>query len=228
MKSLIKRPTSLVKRHADRLLLALTGVGIAVFGVVRVDWGEKVAAGDYIVGAGTLALALGTVWLARHAARQADLTKQSIEDAERPFVIATPHDEHPEGLGLFKDDDGDLWFFYRLWNIGRGPALVIAVGLREGEEGRELMTFSKPRALARDGAADLEAKIPKHTEPLPNRFTLRIMYLDGSRRPYLTEEVLWLESGAVKLLTPGWFDLKRLQRGEVHKTWETMKPGEDD
>jgi hypothetical protein len=205
----------------------LTGVAVVVLGVVQVDWGEEVGAGDFFVGAGTLALAVGTVWLGRHAARQADLAKQSIEDAERPFVIATPHDEHPEGLGFFQDDDGGLWFYYRLWNIGRGPALVIGVGLRELDDGRELMTFSTPRALATNGAADMEAKIPKHTEPLPTRFTLRVLYQDGSRRAYLTEEVLWLESGPVKLLTPGWFDQNRLERGDVRKVWNQMRASDD-
>jgi hypothetical protein len=61
---------------------------VAAFGVFGVEWDEKVGAGEYIVGAGTLALAVGTVWLARQTARQADLTKQSVEDAERPYLIA--------------------------------------------------------------------------------------------------------------------------------------------
>jgi hypothetical protein len=198
----------------------LTGLAIVAVGVFCVDWDEKVGPGDYIVGGGTLALALGTLWLARQTARQADLTKQSVEDAERPYVIATPHEDRPEGL-TFETSMHNLHFYYRLWNIGRGPALVFNVGLQENDQ-RELITFATPRALATGGAADFKAELATHTVPLPSRFTLRVVYQDGSRRTYMTTQEL-VREGETMIVSPLWFDARRLEPAELKGVIERMK-----
>src|SRR4051794_9011364 len=94
-------------------------VAVGALGIFRVDWSRDLDPGDYIVGAGTIALAVGTLALARYTARQAELTKKSIEAAEKPHVIATPHPAHLDGI-QFVMDANTLHLFFRVWNIGRG------------------------------------------------------------------------------------------------------------
>lgn len=92
--------------------------------------------GEAIVGLGTLALAWFTWRLARQTKREVDastesigLTRQSIEAQDMPYVIAVAI---PEGVGerrfwmrwRKRRDVERVYLRLRLWNIGRGPAIV--------------------------------------------------------------------------------------------------------
>ena len=115
-----------------------------------IDVTRQMTAGDLLVGVGTLALA-GLTYLSVRVARQ------SLEAADAPLVIGAHVPKDSQGLediikqpaaaavfklpfaGLLtpeiqlKDHPGRL-FVMRLWNVGRGPAVLKDVRLRLGKD----------------------------------------------------------------------------------------------
>lgn len=120
-----------------------------------IDWDATLTAGEAAVALGTGALAIFTYVLARRTGKAVatgdtsiaiakaslDVARQALAAGDRPWVIATPVPPAPPfladvhvadydlgGLG-FVLADGSWQFRCRLWNIGRGPAIVRDVGL---------------------------------------------------------------------------------------------------
>lgn len=156
------------------------------------------SAGDLLVGAGTLLLAVFTAWLAFRTSRQVKLTKESIglsresiEALDRPFVIATPN-EHHRVLGFVEPgpEHPGVRFAYRLWNIGKGPAIVTDVSLSDPSTGREYLTEAEKvqRAVAVPPAGRDELSLLAGGPPgVGAKLRLRVSYDSASGLNYRTE-----------------------------------------
>jgi hypothetical protein len=122
------------------VLSCLGAVGIwAVLDCLGVVFQWEINLGDLVVGGGTLALAAFTFTLARRA-------RESVEAIDMPFVIATPREGYAalqfELVYPTESDRGggqqtiegaapeSRWFQLRLWNMGKGPAMVSDVQLQ--------------------------------------------------------------------------------------------------
>jgi hypothetical protein len=107
--------------------------------------------GDLVVGAGTLALAVFTLWLAISTRQSARAAERAVDASGMPFVLPTPvPPEQPTGgtsLSARQMWDelmqaltpveirkvlhgGQDQVLIRLWNVGAGPAVVRDVRLR--------------------------------------------------------------------------------------------------
>lgn len=162
---------------------------------LKVSW--EMNAGELLVGTATLLLATITAWLARRTSRQVTisekglgLTRESIEAFEKPFMIATP-DANYTMLG-FKEvgPQHPGWrFVYRLWNLGKGPAIVENMSLVDNR-GREYLTSSErmERPIAVDPPVfDGLSTLVDNSAPGTNtELTLRIRYRSASGRRYTT------------------------------------------
>jgi hypothetical protein len=154
--------------------------------------------GDLLVAFGTLLLAVFTYLLARrtnHAVGVSEqgvaLNRESIEASERPFLIATPDANHSL-LGFTEPgSEHPGWrFIYRLWNLGRGPAIVDGMSLIDIATGYEYLTtdeqMERPVAMnppVYDGLSRLSANIP----PAPSsNLILRISYRSASGQHYVS------------------------------------------
>jgi hypothetical protein len=158
---------------------------------------SEMSAGDLLVGVGTLLLAVFTAWLAFRTSRQVQLSRksltlnrESIEALDRPFVIATPNGHH-NVMGFIEPgpDHPGMRFAYRLWNIGKGPAIVTNVRLTDDDARREYLTpaeeVQRPVATApagRDELSVLADEPPDTAETLH----LRITYESANGRSYTT------------------------------------------
>jgi hypothetical protein len=128
-------------------ILVVGGVLVIVLTHSHLAWfDDSVTLGDALVAAGTLALAVVTFWLAWQTRREIgvsmksiDLAREGIDSQDMPFVIAVPNPNQSHDLdttvngsrlwwGL--DPDGKWVLRVRLWNIGKGPAIVRDVRLR--------------------------------------------------------------------------------------------------
>ena len=162
---------------------------------LKVSW--EMNAGELLVGTATLLLATITAWLARRTSRQVmisekglDLTRESIEAFEKPFMIATPDVNHT--LLGFKEvgPQHPGWrFVYRLWNLGKGPAIVENMSLVDSS-GREYLTSNErmERPIAVDPPVfDGLSTLVDNSAPKANtELTLRILYRSASGRRYTT------------------------------------------
>lgn len=155
-------------------------------------------AGDLLVGAGTLLLACFTAWLAFRTSRQVklteqslDLSRESIEALDRPFVIATPNEDH-QVLGFIEPgpEHPGMRFAYRLWNIGKGPAIVTDVSLFDPSSEREYLTgaekFQRASAAAPAGRDELSV-LADGPPGVGAKLRLRISYQSASGMSYSTE-----------------------------------------
>jgi hypothetical protein len=156
--------------------------------------------GDLLVGVGTLGLAGFTYRLSFYTQRQVEASgreiatsreglevgREGIEAAERPYVIPTPM---PGSSGIEFRSNGEL--VIRLWNLGRGPAIVSDVLLELG--GRDILSslggFIPVHA---GGAADDALRVRGPVVDLIGRGelgeqgTLRIFYNSASATSYMT------------------------------------------
>lgn len=179
-------------------------------------------AGDLLVGAGTLLLAAFTAWLAFRTSRQVELTKESlglsresIEALDRPFVIATPN-EHNRVLGFVEPgpEHPGARFSYRLWNIGKGPAIITDVSLFDQSTGREYLTEAEKvqRAIAvapagRDELSPLAGGPPG----VGAKLKLRISYRSASGTSYRTESSVDVVENLYCICR----DFRRMANGEM-------------
>jgi hypothetical protein len=173
-----------------------------------IDLTGHMSAGDLLVGLGTLALAGTTAWLAHRTSQEVGLTetsvfltRESIEAIDRPFVVPTPHRDHAgRGIefeeGEFSYDDPDQvlrqWHFYlRLWNIGKGPAIVDSLELINGE--REFLSEAERLLEVPVGAGEAsdQAAMAPHGPPEADAtLMLRVCYRSGSGRRYSTTSTI--------------------------------------
>lgn len=165
-------------------------------GLVEVS--SQMSAGDLLVGAGTLLLAAFTALLALRTSRQVKLTKESlrlsresIEALDRPFVIATPNEDH-RVLGFIEagPEHPGVRFAYRLWNIGKGPAIVTDVSLFDPSTDREYLTEAEKvqRAIAVAPAGRDELSLLAGGPPgVGAKLRLRVSYQSGAGLAYRTE-----------------------------------------
>jgi hypothetical protein len=163
-----------------------------------VEVSSEMSAGDLLVGAGTLLLAVFTAWLAFRTSQQVKLTRESlglsresIEALDRPFVIATPN-EHHRVLGFLEPgpEHPGLRFAYRLWNIGKGPAIVTDVSLVDPSTGREYLTEAEKvqRAIAVAPAGrDELSPLVRGAPGIGAKLKLRVNYQSASGMAYSTE-----------------------------------------
>jgi hypothetical protein len=214
-----------------RARFALAGTGLLLVSAVvalictdQLDYDSHVTLGELIVGVGTLALAGFTAWLAYRTSQEVDwtrrsveaseasvdLTRESIEAQDRPFVVATPHEQAPRGIRLldaealqptFATFSGEgaviassparparweLWF--RFWNIGKGPAIVDGFWLRD-DDGDLLEALDTERPIGTDEARDEMWLVdPARYEAVAPGLEceLRITYRDSSGKRYET------------------------------------------
>jgi hypothetical protein len=112
--------------------------------VSAVVFGSEITIGELLVGVGTLALACVTWWLAHRTSQQVELTRESIEAIDRPFLVATTEkfDLTPTFEGGSSEPTGDEWVLYaKLENFGKGPAVFDGMSLRD-PSGNELAAQS--------------------------------------------------------------------------------------
>ena len=177
---------------------------VAVTALIEFDW--VLSLGDAIVGFGTLTLAAVTMWLAWQSRREVqvsaqsiDLTREGIEAQDMPFVIAVPEPEQVRSLDATKNSSWMWWSWQgeddvyslqaRLWNIGKGPAIVRDVRLQVGEEdvlkvrsGRFGEIVIAPGAVY-DTSLGLESSKPPDEERLG---LLRVYFAHSSGSEHLT------------------------------------------
>ena len=149
-------------------------------------------AGDLGVGVGTLALALFTAWLALRTSAQVKISKkqmrltlESIEAADRPFVVVC------RNMGVEGVQFSSRSLKFGISNLGKGPAVVEEM-LLLSSEGKNL--FDEPhepvRAVAAGERVDLQRTL---NEPQPASGTharFRIHYRSASGAQYSTESTL--------------------------------------
>ncbi len=168
--------------------------------------------GEAVVGAGTLLLALFTWRLARQTRSAVKLSRQSIEAQDMPFVIAvTNPNQHWFGEG--PSEASYMWWFrlddvegvgkveglqVRLWNVGRGPAIVRDVRLDLG--GVELLSaLDAEIAVAPGGPHDLPLRLVADELPGGNQSgVLRIYYAHMSGQEYMTRSMVRIGDKGVR------------------------------
>ena len=182
-----------------------------------VHYQPDLSLGDLLVGFGTLALAGFTYKLARQTGREVDLTRRSVEAAEdgitlsreqvdltrvsieaqdRPFVIASANERAPHAI-MFRQlgsgpNAGQWAFTFRLWNLGRGPAIVDGFSMRDGQG--ELVGFDDvERPISTLGGRDEDWPLTSQRVPGPGAdCELRISYRSGSGASYETTQRLYV------------------------------------
>jgi hypothetical protein len=155
-------------------------------------------AGELLVGVGTLALAAFTAWLAARTSaevkvseEQIRLSREGIEALDRPFIIASPDEEHSLlGFAEVGPQHAGWRFVYRLWNIGKGPAIVENMSLVDASTQREYLTsnekMERPVAMqppVYDGLSQLVSNSPPGAGA---ELILRITYRSASGTRYVT------------------------------------------
>lgn len=131
---------------------------------------EHITLGDLVVGLGTIALAAFTATLARATSESVvlnrqdlALTRQGLEAADMPFVIAMQVPEKAtQGMtpGIFHLRPGReadvLTIRLRLQNLGKGPAIVSAVELAYGHDSGLMWGLASDIPIPADQCSDIE------------------------------------------------------------------------
>jgi len=161
-----------------------------------IGWDETLNAGDAIVAVGTLALAGVTFWLAWQTRREVglttssiELTREGIEAQDMPYVIATPNPRvpGPDAAWMPWSGSGNRWqLSLRLWNIGKGPAIVQDVQLDLDHE--YLLPMRGQVPIAAGQAADVTLQGNWQPPGGDQAGLLRIYYRHSSGRVYMTRE----------------------------------------
>jgi hypothetical protein len=168
---------------------------------------SEMSAGDLFVGVGTMLLAAVTAWLAARTSREVALTKEglalnreSIEALDRPFIVATPNDIH--GLVGFIEPGPEhpgFRFAYRLWNIGKGPAIVNDVSLIDLSTQHEYLTdverIERAVAVAPSGRDELSSLADGAPPGVGAHLALRISYRSASGMSYMTHSSIEVVEG---------------------------------
>lgn len=151
--------------------------------------------GDALVAGGTLALAGVTFWLAWQTRREValstdsiDLSRQGLEAQDMPFVIAV-RAPRENTVGTYMtwgmDEHEATHLRLRLWNIGRGPAIVRDV--RVELEGDVLEPLPREIPIGAKEVADLEIPAKKDPPPGNQVGAVRVYYAHSSGTEYMTK-----------------------------------------
>jgi hypothetical protein len=167
---------------------------------------QTVTIGELIVGFGTVALAGLIGVLAYQTRKSARAAQAVVENAEEPFVIATPIDrlegmklrehEQPESgtLPPFEihrayDNKGNF-VRLKLWNIGHGPAIVHQVRLcRDGLDYLDSLPQMHPLGVGH--SVNIEIRSPRWPSS-SSAATLLITYTHASGRVYGTTSQVFI------------------------------------
>lgn len=167
------------------------------------SWNGEVGAGDALVGAGTLALAWFTWRLARQTKADVDasrdsiaVSREAIEAADMPFVIPTPvptsspfsiRKDGPATIS-FEQAGSTHWLNLRLWNLGKGPAIVRDI-LLDLEDAQVLYGLRNAIPIATEQAHDLnvEMRYAFVATDYERRGTLTVIYSHASGTHHQTE-----------------------------------------
>jgi hypothetical protein len=205
---------------------------VAVADALAVSITADLSLGDLIVGVGTAALAAMTYLLARKAGQEVDLARQglsltsdsiqvtrdSIEALDRPFLVATPQATTPSGTAFelqptedeygevdLSDPTGEWALFAYVQNHGRGPAILDGVSIHdEARQERVPGDWRVEMFLPPDEPAQLIiAGTWAENEPPEERdeLILRLFYRSASGVRYETAHRLRVEQqhGATRL-----------------------------
>jgi hypothetical protein len=179
---------------------------------VRID--HRMSAGDLAVGLGTAALAFFTWGLAKQtradvatsaesvrlARIDIELSRKTLQATDMPYVIPSdaPFDpngrvapDRPEYLRgiVFHEGHRRAVLIVRLWNIGKGPAIVKNVGLTVGPT-RILETLIGQMPITPGDARDEELLCVSGTNVPPEKLmrgTMTIDYLHSDGSEWRTE-----------------------------------------
>lgn len=184
-------------------------------------WENALTLGDALVAAGTLALALATVWLVLQTKREVkfsassiDLARQGIEAQDMPFVVAVPDPEQvrqleatrdPANMWWGLDEAGEYTIRIRFWNIGRGPAIARDVRLDLGD-GEILPYTPGEQIIHAGGAADYVLGISGDPPDGEAAGTLRVYYAHTDGTEYMTKSDVGAFAGGVRCV-----DFKRVK-----------------
>ncbi len=194
----------------------------AAFLGITVD--SEINLGDLIVGLGTGLLAGFTGWLAYQTRKAVGYTKrsvaaseqeiklarQNIEAQDRPFVIPTRQmerikdvnhtliREEPIPIRFINPEQRDHWRFQvRLWNMGKGPAVVTGIFITERVPPRRQVLAELDGEIAihaPHGVSDRHFDLTTPTQlPEPSEdalWRLRIAYRDATGVEYETTSLL--------------------------------------
>ena len=163
----------------------------------------EVSLGELLVAGGTLALAFFTWRLGEEAKQDVGKAEEAIAAQDMPFVIASPQGDR--ALRFSRHEDREGWgFSLRLWNIGKGPAMVEDVQLRVG--GHELLdALDAERPVAADQAHDLESDVivslPDDGFEADTDGVLRVFYTHADGSEHMTTSRVGLV-GAITVFSP--------------------------
>lgn len=182
-----------------------------------IDLSNELSLGDAIVGAGTLALAAVTFWLAWQSRREVEvstesirLARQSIEVQDMPFVIAVPDPDQTRQLDATTNPNLMWWGFepagggpslqLRLWNIGKGPAIARDIRL-QGEDGELLRQRSErwgELVIGPGDSRDLNLGLEGDSPERGQDGQFRIYFAHPLGAEYMTRSHVVISSGGVR------------------------------
>jgi hypothetical protein len=175
---------------------------------------ETLSIGDALVGLGTLGLAGVTGLLAWQTRKEAEaskanikLTRAGIEAQDMPYVIAVPNPDQIRDLDGTTNSTFMWWGMHdgqfltlqlRLWNMGRGPAIVRDIRLEvEGEEW--LAANQDEMVIAPEGVRDVTIAVDRAEPPTSTHLgVLRIYYAHGSGTVHMTRSRAGVTNGGVR------------------------------
>jgi hypothetical protein len=192
------------------------GGALALVLTDQLDYDAHATAGELFVGVGTLALAAFTAWLANRTSQEVDITRRSVEAAEegvraqdRPFMVAIRGSDQTaiqfitrfEEYGVEQAElPPESWaFVFRLWNMGKGPAIVSDV-LFEDVDGRQVLAETGLEVLvAAPGEIEQrrELSAPQRVPKPGTTCTLWITYRDAAGVKYETRSQVEVDQGGV-------------------------------
>lgn len=183
----------------------------------------EMSLGELLVAAGTLALAGFTWWLAQKTSQEVakteeglQLTRESIEAQDMPFVIGSPDPSVSPSIRIRAFPDGLGFLSIRLWNLGKGPAMVSELSLRTGD-GDLLNPLEVQIPVATGEVRDLTHPIAGSVDDLPERWSgeLLILYSHASGARYVTVSKVDVDARALTCRS-----YSRRPSGEVEGAWK--------
>lgn len=160
-------------------LFALGVAVVAFLAMLGAIDAERLRSSDLSIAAGTIILGLITNSLT-HA------SVESVRAAQQPFVVA--QESRGRSAALVVRGDRAVALSLTVRNIGRGPAVVLDMSLRDGS-GTELIELDDVFVLGVERSVDLELPFGEATDPsaLPPNISLRVFCQDIDGAAYVAE-----------------------------------------